>query len=109
MTVTTRASNEGYAKVREDFTIMEKAATRAFSWLKAPTSTFTFMTVKRHCAKQVLTHVDMKLVIGHWSKVIRDGLVSIVSYSHPSFMTFETASQFHVYLLWGQCPFSIVS
>ena len=67
MTVTTTASNEGYAKVREDFTIMEKAATRAFSWLKAPTSTFTFMTVKRHCAKQVLTHVDMKLVIGQRS------------------------------------------
>ena len=29
--VTTRASNKGYAKVREDFTIMEKAPTRAFS------------------------------------------------------------------------------
>ena len=30
-----RASNEGYPKVREDFTITEKAPTRAFSWLKA--------------------------------------------------------------------------
>ena len=28
-------------KVCEDFTITEKAPTRAFSWLKAPTSTFT--------------------------------------------------------------------
>ena len=27
-----RASNEGYPKVREDFTITEKALTRAFSW-----------------------------------------------------------------------------
>ena len=31
-----RASNKGYPKVPEDFTIMEKAATRAFSWLKLP-------------------------------------------------------------------------
>ena len=38
------------------------------------TSTFTFMTVKRHCAKQVLTYQDMTL---HWdadTKVIRDSL-----------------------------------
>ena len=39
---------EGYAKVREDFTIMEKAPARAFSWLKAPTIAFTF---KRLCLK----------------------------------------------------------
>ena len=31
-------------KVREDFTMTEKAPTRAFSWLKSPTSTFTFKT-----------------------------------------------------------------
>ena len=40
-----RASNEGYPKVREDFKIMEKAPTRAFSWLKASTSAFTFKTL----------------------------------------------------------------
>ena len=40
--VDSRASNEGYPKVREDFTIMEEAPTRAFSWLKAPTRAFTF-------------------------------------------------------------------
>ena len=34
----TRASNEGYPKVPEDFTITEKAPTTAFSWLKVPTS-----------------------------------------------------------------------
>ena len=28
---------------------------RAFSWLKAPTSTFTFKTLSRHYAKQALT------------------------------------------------------
>ena len=36
-------------------TITEKAPTRAFSWLKAPTSAFTFKTLLRHYAKQVLT------------------------------------------------------
>ena len=33
-------------------TITEKAPTRAFSWLKAPTSTFTFKTLLRHYANQ---------------------------------------------------------
>ena len=37
------------------FTITEKAPTRAFSWLKAPTSTFTFKTLLRHYAKWALT------------------------------------------------------
>ena len=37
------------------FTITEKAPTRAFSWLSAPTSTFTFKTLLRHYAKQMLT------------------------------------------------------
>ena len=32
------------------FTITEKAPTRAFSWLKAPTSAFTFKTLLRHYA-----------------------------------------------------------
>ena len=35
--------------------------------------------------------------------------VSIVSYSRPSLMIFVLASQYHVYLPWGQRPFSIVS
>ena len=35
-------------------TITEKAPTRAFSWLKAPTSTFTFKTLLRHYAKREL-------------------------------------------------------
>ena len=43
-------------KARKDFTIMEKASTRIFSWLKAPTSTFTFKTLLRHYAKQAETH-----------------------------------------------------
>ena len=32
-------------KVREDFTITEKAPTRASSWLKVPTSALTFKTL----------------------------------------------------------------
>ena len=32
-------------KVREDFTITENAFPRAFFWLKAPTSAFTFKTL----------------------------------------------------------------
>ena len=35
--------------------------------------------------------------------------VSIVSYDRPSLMIIASASQFHVYLPWGQRPFSIVS
>ena len=36
-------------------TITEKAPTRAFSWLKAPTSAFKFKTLLRHYAKRALT------------------------------------------------------
>ena len=38
------------------FTITEKASTRAFSWLKAPTRAVTFKTLLRHYAKQVPKH-----------------------------------------------------
>ena len=34
------------------FTITEKAPTRAFSWLKAATTAFTFKTLLRHYAKR---------------------------------------------------------
>ena len=37
---------------QQSFTITEKAPTRAFSWLKAPTSAFAFKTLLRHYAKQ---------------------------------------------------------
>ena len=37
------------------FVITEKAPTRAFSWLKVATTTFTFKTLLRHYAKQALT------------------------------------------------------
>ena len=34
-------------------TITEKAPTRAFSWLRAPTTTFTFMTLLRLCLMDI--------------------------------------------------------
>ena len=37
------------------FVISEKAPTRVFSWLKVATTAFTFKTLLRHYAKQVLT------------------------------------------------------
>ena len=37
------------------FVITEKAPTRAFSWLKAATTAFTFKTLLRHYAKQALS------------------------------------------------------
>ena len=50
-----RASNEGYTKVREGFINTEKAPTKAFSLLKAPTSAFSFKTLLRHYAKWTTT------------------------------------------------------
>ena len=44
-------SLELQTKVREYFTITEKAPTRAFSLLKVPTSTITFKTLLGHYAK----------------------------------------------------------
>ena len=53
-------------------TITKKAPTRAFSWLKVPTSAFTFKTLLRHYAKWALTprQVDMKLV-GAFSVIVQ--------------------------------------
>ena len=45
---TTRAWNDDYPKVPEDFTITDMAPTRAFSWLKVPTIAVTFKTLLRH-------------------------------------------------------------
>ena len=47
-----------------DCTITEKAPTRAFSWLKAPTSAFTFKTLLRHYAKRALTPQSLNMKLG---------------------------------------------
>ena len=46
---------------------------KAFSWLKAPTSTFTFKTLLRHYAEQVLVY--MKL--GHQCKDHKQGISAL--------------------------------
>ena len=46
------------------FTITKKAPTRAFSWLKAPTSAFTFKTLLRHNAKRVSTVRSLNVKLG---------------------------------------------
>ena len=48
--VSTAWSLELQTKVKRRFVITEKAPTWAFSWLKAPTSAFTFKTLLRHYA-----------------------------------------------------------
>ena len=53
---------------RRSCTIMEKAPTRAFSWLKAPTSAFTFNTLLRHYAKRELTPRSLNVKLGPWHK-----------------------------------------
>ena len=46
------------------FVITEKAPTRAFSWLKAATTAFTFKTLLRHYAKEALTPRSLNVKLG---------------------------------------------
>ena len=46
------------------FAITKKAPTRAFSWLKAATTTFTFKTLLRHYAKRTLTPQSLNVKLG---------------------------------------------
>ena len=48
------------------FVFTEKAPTRAFSWLKAATTTFTFNTLLRHYAKRLLTPRSLNVKLGPW-------------------------------------------
>ena len=56
----TSASNRSIRR----FIITEKAPTRAFSWLKAATTTFTFKTLLRHYAKWALTPRSLNVKLG---------------------------------------------
>ena len=51
-------------KVIRRFVFTEKAPTRAFSWLKAATTAFTFKTLLRHYAKQALTPRSLNVKLG---------------------------------------------
>ena len=46
------------------FVISEKAPTRAFSWLKAATTAFTFKTLLRHYAERALTPQSLNVKLG---------------------------------------------
>ena len=46
------------------FVITEKAPTRAFSWLKAAITAFTFKTLLRHYAKRALTPQSLNVKLG---------------------------------------------
>ena len=46
------------------FVITEKARSRAFSWLKAATTAFTFKTLLRHYAKRALTPRSLNVKLG---------------------------------------------
>ena len=46
------------------FVIKEKAPTKAFSWLKAATTAFTFKTLLRHYAKRALTPRSLNVKLG---------------------------------------------
>ena len=46
------------------FAITEKATTRAFSWLKAATTAFTFKTLLRHYVKRALTPRSLNVKLG---------------------------------------------
>ena len=50
------------------FEITEKAPTRAFSWLKAATTAFTFNTLLRHYAKRALTSQSLNVKLGQRRK-----------------------------------------
>ena len=59
---------------------MEKAPTRAFSWLQVPNSTFIVKTLLKKCAKWALTHGKQTR---NWDRkaIIREGwLVMIILY-----------------------------
>ena len=49
------------------FVITEKAPTRAFSWLKAATTAFTFKTLLRHYAKWTLTPRSLNVKLGDYT------------------------------------------
>ena len=54
------------------FVITENAPTRAFSWLKAATTAFTFKTQLRHYAKRALTPRSLKMKLGPSRGLLRD-------------------------------------
>ena len=65
------------------FVITEKAPTRAFSWLKAATTAFTFKTLLRHYAKWALTPRSLNVKLGPQHKSHK-GWAAIRHYANQS-------------------------
>ena len=77
-TLHTRASNEGYTKAREDFTITEKAPTRPFSWLKA----ILALSHLRHFEDTML---NVKVIVGTFKEKALLGAFSVIVKSSGAF------------------------
>ena len=63
------------------FVITEKPPTRAFSWLKAATTAFTFKTLLRHYAKLALTPLSLNVKLGP-RRNYHDGRAAIRHYAN---------------------------
>ena len=88
------------------FVITDKVPTRAFSWLKAATTAFTFKTLLRHYAKRALTPRSVDLKLGPRRKYHKER-AAIRHYTNQPARPLWLLR--HVYWPWGQRPFSIVS
>ena len=64
MKVLIRIFNSASKSFIRRFVITEKAPTRAFFWLKAATTAFTFKTLLRHYAKRALTPRSLNVKLG---------------------------------------------
>ena len=87
------------------FVITEKVPTRAFSWLEAATTAFTFKTLLRHYAKWALTPRSLNVKLGP-RRNYHKGRAAIRHYANQPglpFMTFASVSRFHFYLQLTIC------
>ena len=73
-----RAANEPSVKLLQS---RVKKPTRAFSWLKTPTSAFTFKTLLRHYAKWVLIHGKVLVSTFNQEKTLIEAFSVIVKTS----------------------------
>ena len=64
MSTHTPATSSASERSIRRFVITEKAPTRAFSWLKAAATAFTFKTLLRHYAKLALTPRSLNVKLG---------------------------------------------
>ena len=84
--------------------------TRAFSWLKAATTAFTFKTLLKHYAKQALTPRSLNVKLGP-RRNYHKGRAAIRHYANQTarpLWPFALRTQYHVERPWGQRLFCIV-